>query len=147
MSLMNETTHMHCGECGVAFCMPTSLYQHRRNDGETFYCPNGHPRVFRPTEDQKTIADLEDKLRRRDRSIEHWAERWKECYAGREELIGVLRECPGHCGWKSNKRIPRDPVAMGRGIERVQRDVAEHLVREHGAGRAIAELPQLEAGS
>lgn len=56
-----------------------------------------------------------------------------ELHAQREDLVGALKECPGRCGWRSKRQVPRDPVAMGRGIERVKLDVADHLVAAHGA--------------
>lgn len=41
---------MDCGECGVIFAVPTSFNDRRRRDGRTFYCPNGHLRVYRTTD-------------------------------------------------------------------------------------------------
>lgn len=37
---------VRCGECDALFFLTQSFYDARRNDGGTFYCPNGHPRVF-----------------------------------------------------------------------------------------------------
>jgi hypothetical protein len=143
---VSVTVPLTCGECGVEFCMPEVLLRARKRDGETFYCPNGHPRVFRPTADQERIAELEKQLARRRRIHDDLAARYGEALAQREELIGSLRECPGRCGWRSRKQVPRDPVGMGRGLERVRLDVAEHLVRVHGAQPVISEPRQLEAG-
>lgn len=42
-----------CGECGVIFAVPTSFNQRRRSDGQTFYCPNGHRRVYQETDVQR----------------------------------------------------------------------------------------------
>jgi len=39
-----------CGECGVIFAVPASFNQRRRSDGQTFYCPNGHRRVYQETD-------------------------------------------------------------------------------------------------
>ncbi len=36
-----------CGNCGVIFAMTNDYDDRRRSDGKTFYCPNGHPRVYR----------------------------------------------------------------------------------------------------
>ena len=127
------SVNISCANCGVVFCLPDGMYHSRKRDGDTFYCPNGHGQSYRPTEDEKKIAELERRLAGRDRMIERWQEQWNEIWASREELIGAMKECPGQCGWRSRKQIPRDAVGMGRGIERVKRDVAEHLVREHGA--------------
>jgi hypothetical protein len=121
-----------CASCGVEFCMPAQLNQQRRRNHDTFYCPNGHQNVYKgKTEEEKRIEQLE-------RRVRALLEQLDEAYAQREDLIGALKECPVQgCPWHSRKQVPRDPVSMGRGIERVRADLLEHLVRDH-AGRAQA---------
>lgn len=53
-----------CGECGVLFGAPQKLFAARRCDGQVFYCPNGHARVFRESEADRLRRELE---RERDR--------------------------------------------------------------------------------
>lgn len=53
---MSQLTTICCGECGIEFAVPESWRAAREGDGRTFYCPNGHNRVYR-----ETVAD---KLRR-----------------------------------------------------------------------------------
>ena len=137
-------TNISCGSCGVAFCLPTEMYTARRKDGAWFHCPNGHQIAYRPSENEKRIKALEEEVARRDRRIERDMREFGELYAAREELIAELKRCPGHCGWHSRKQVPRDPIAMGRGLERVRLDVVEHLITEHGVGVAQR---LLEAGS
>lgn len=48
-----------CGECGVSYAVLNKFDNDRRRDGRTFYCPNGHARVYRETTEQKRIKDLE----------------------------------------------------------------------------------------
>ena len=50
-------TH-ECGRCGVVFAMPDRFLRDRREDGQTFYCPNGHPRVFRESESDRLRRQL-----------------------------------------------------------------------------------------
>lgn len=38
---------MECGKCGCLFCVNQHFVDERRMDGGTWYCPNGHPRVFK----------------------------------------------------------------------------------------------------
>lgn len=46
--------------CGVVFGMPKDLERRRRGDGETFYCPNGHPLVFSDEQTaQEKLKDVE----------------------------------------------------------------------------------------
>ena len=55
-----------CVKCGVIFAMTDDLEERRRADGDTFYCPNGHPIFYtRPELEQlrKDNAALESKER------------------------------------------------------------------------------------
>jgi hypothetical protein len=61
---------MVCGECGVTFAMPACLRTARLTDGKTFYCPNGHGRVFRDTEEARLRRMLEVERQRRERAEE-----------------------------------------------------------------------------
>jgi DNA-binding XRE family transcriptional regulator len=49
-----------CGKdgCGQIFAMSKEFYDARQRDGATWYCPSGHPRVFRETEAQRLKAEL-----------------------------------------------------------------------------------------
>lgn len=126
-------TNISCGSCGIAFCLPTSMYHARAEDGRDFFCPNGHVVSYRPSGEQRRIAALEAEVRSLERTRRRTMDLYDAVYAAREELIGAIKECPGGCGWRSRKQIPRDPIAMGRGLERVRLDVAEHLARVHDA--------------
>lgn len=53
-----------CGECGISFSMPEKFINERKEDGGTFYCPNGHPRVFREPEVKRLKKELEAAERR-----------------------------------------------------------------------------------
>ena len=124
--------HVDCANCGITFCLTRTLYERRSRDGRDFWCPNGHVNVYRPTEDQKRIAELEAEVASQEDVIAYLRHDRDELMAQREELVAALKECPGGCGWRSRRQVARDPVAMGRGLERVRRDVAEHLVEAHG---------------
>jgi hypothetical protein len=67
-----------CGECGIRWAMPPRFVEGRRNDGKTFYCPNGHARVFRESE--------ADKLRRE-------RDHLKQQLVERDDRINREREC------------------------------------------------------
>lgn len=74
---------MSCGECGIAFYVPHGFYVDRREDGKGWYCPNGHPRVFKERE--------ADKLRRE-------LKRTEERAAERLEWLHEERERHAHTG-------------------------------------------------
>jgi predicted Zn-ribbon and HTH transcriptional regulator len=39
-----------CINCGVWFAVPSRLLKAQQRDGKDFYCPNGHPMVYRDSE-------------------------------------------------------------------------------------------------
>lgn len=71
----HEYVVVHCGgggggTCDVHFCMSRATYDETKRTGRTWYCPNGHPRVWGgDTTEQKLEAErarashLEDQLR------------------------------------------------------------------------------------
>ncbi len=70
---MNEFVRLEtmvCGECGVTWAMPASLRSARMSDGKTFYCPNGHGRVFRETEEDRLRRALDAERRAHARELE-----------------------------------------------------------------------------
>ncbi len=58
-----------CGKCGVMWAMPTRFVDARRADKATFYCPNGDPRAFRESTEDRLKRDLD-----RERQVREAAE-------------------------------------------------------------------------
>ena len=42
MDITVSLTAMDCPACSIVFAVPDRLDKERREDGKTFYCPNGH---------------------------------------------------------------------------------------------------------
>ena len=63
-----------CKGCGIWFGMPEGFVANRKRDGQTWYCPNGHPWVWNNT-DAKKIADLESDVARLRDNAEFWKSR------------------------------------------------------------------------
>jgi len=68
-SVRLETTE--CVACGTVFAMPVAMLDERRNNGKTFYCPNGHHLTFGDTKEDRLKQELE---RERNRSARKTAE-------------------------------------------------------------------------
>lgn len=78
---MSEETlvRCRCGKCDVVFGMTETMHAARKKDGETFFCPNGHPRVYRDSEMdqlrrerdrlQQQMAQKDDELSEAQRSL------------------------------------------------------------------------------
>lgn len=83
---------LRCGACDVEIILPHGREARLRENGERFYCPNGHPRVFRPTESEKRAERAEaerDSERRRAERAERAAS------VLRDRIEGECRECGG----------------------------------------------------
>ena len=53
-----------CPTCGIVFGIPKAMERRRRKDGETFYCPNGHPMSWNKTEADREREKREQAERR-----------------------------------------------------------------------------------
>lgn len=80
-----EITTTLCYKCGVAFAMPTIVYNTHLRDGSEFYCPNGHGQVFTETVEQRynkakdRILYLENMLTNERRNITKINNKLKKC--------------------------------------------------------------------
>lgn len=77
-----------CGECGIEFAVAEKWLAERRNDHKTWYCPNGHPRVFRgESEAERLSRELE-----RERANTARVEAWLALARKREDSVTRARD-------------------------------------------------------
>lgn len=50
---------LDCCACGVVFGMSDDLDSRRRQDGEDFYCPNGHAQSYTETNEMRLNRELQ----------------------------------------------------------------------------------------
>lgn len=57
---MSQMEDRICGVCGIAWSAPKEFMDDCRKQGKekSFYCPNGHPRVFMESEADKVRREL-----------------------------------------------------------------------------------------
>ncbi len=60
-----ESKVCNCTECGIEYHVPSNWYKHRRDDHETFWCPNGHGQCFRGKSDKEKLSSELSAERRR----------------------------------------------------------------------------------
>lgn len=77
---MSQMEDRVCGVCGIAWSAPKAFMDECRKEGKnkTFYCPNGHARVFKESEADEVRRELnraKQMLAQRDDEI--LAERWR----------------------------------------------------------------------
>lgn len=68
---------MCCGECGIEFQVPAPWQQERKENGKTWFCPNGHSRVYRE-------SDADALRRERDQLVQRIAQKDDEIRHQRE---------------------------------------------------------------
>lgn len=52
-----------CCQCGITFAVPEGWLKSKRESGDGFHCPNGHPLVFGKGENSKLKEALAEKER------------------------------------------------------------------------------------
>jgi hypothetical protein len=109
----------NCYKCGVDFASP--LIAARRDDGETFYCPNGHAQHFTETEAQR--------LRRRLESAERDTE-WQ-----RNRVRTIEKKLIAQRGQttKARNKLARVHHGVCPECNRSFRQLAAHMKTKHGA--------------
>jgi len=69
---------LSCYKCGLIFGMPEELRDTLLKNGETFYCPNGHPQHF--------AESLAEKLKRKDKALKAERRYSNNLYEEKEEF-------------------------------------------------------------
>lgn len=143
--MLNHTTLSCCYEgCFAVITLHPEEERRLRRTHEDFYCPAGHVQAFRgKTKDQKEIERLE---RERDRAWKRVHRLNDDLYDLRENLVRGVQVCPLGCGWHARRQLRwrLDDESIERFLDRVGRDLTDHLIREHNA--TLAPVALLEAG-
>lgn len=58
---MTQETH-HCPVCFIVYSAPKALFEARRKDGKSFFCPNGHSLSYRENENDR-VRQERDRLK------------------------------------------------------------------------------------
>lgn len=59
-----KMTEMICGECGITFNIPETWRAEKQLTGASWYCPNGHCRVYKESDTERMRKQLEEEKRR-----------------------------------------------------------------------------------
>jgi len=83
-----------CYACGITFGLPAEFDQHRRDDKNTWYCPNGHPVIYtgRPVRDRLSEAEGTVKLLREELS------QAQDSVARKAKQLATLKRRTGKAG-------------------------------------------------
>lgn len=75
-----------CCVCGVVFAMPVDLLRRHREQGSSFYCPNGHSLSYAKSEVQR----LRDQLDRASARTKHLEDQREASERSNSALRGVI---------------------------------------------------------
>jgi hypothetical protein len=106
-----------CGNCAIPFAIPVNLYEARLDDGQSFYCPNGH---FIGWKAENEKAQLERQLK-----VER--NRVAAIRAERDQVEASLRTTKGHVTRLRRKVLAGECPFCGQHL----RDLERHIGRQH----------------
>ncbi len=109
-----------CGNCGVMYGITERMYKERREDGELFWCPNGHRRAFVENEVQR----LQKRL---DRSA--------QLLAQAEGATVTEKQAHSTTKGKLTRARKRAEAAVCPHCNRTIRQMAQHLKTMAGRGQ------------
>lgn len=76
-----------CCNCGIAFAMPDYMMRRLKNEGGSFYCPNGHGQHYTKSE----ITRLREKLDEQTRAATQMAERARNAEAAEQRAAKEMK--------------------------------------------------------
>lgn len=114
---------MECGNCGIVFYVPEVFWSNRLRDAQTWYCPNGHGRVYRETEGDRLRKRLADE-QERSAFLRNEAQRAREARQHAEKRVSAMKGVVT----RTKRRI-----AAGKCIRCSCEfpDLAEHMAEAH----------------
>lgn len=147
---MPDHVQINCASqgCYAIITMHPADEERLRRTHESFYCPAGHGNHFPgKTAEQREREELEKRAARLERFLDEAHLRQGRIHDAATFLAGGARACPLGCGWSAQRRPlglwNGDEEAIGRYLDRVGRDLADHLLHEHNATRQpVALLPE-----
>lgn len=113
-----------CYKCGVRFDVPEQWEQKRREDHESFYCPNGHSQHFAGKSEAERLRDELAREKHRTEQAQSSADYW------RREQEAAGRRVIAHKGvvTKLKKRVANGQCPC---CQRSFKDLRDHMRSQH----------------
>lgn len=114
---------IHCCKCGVLFAFPDALDTQMRKNGETFYCPTGHPQWYGKSEADKLRDQLAEKQRLLDNSVR------------RTEIAEAAEQRANAAKAKAERSLKKTTTRIAAGVcpccNRTFQQLARHMANKH----------------
>jgi len=111
-----ELVEMDCCSCDITYAVPERWKAKWRQEGQTFYCPIGHPQVYTASDNKilrDKVAALESKLTHAQDQLQ----------AAAREVNSAKRE--------ANRQRKRAAAGVCPCCNRTFQDVARHMKGQH----------------
>lgn len=120
-TLTGRLVQVRCGACDVAFGLTDRMYEARREDHATFYCPNGHPRAYTgPSPTERALQDAKRDAASLERQL-----------ANRDEDVRVARASLTATKGQLTKARKRAAAGVCPCCKRTFANVARHVAGQH----------------
>lgn len=139
----SEQEFMHCPNCFIYWSAPSALFEARRKDGGSFYCPNGHSLSWTDNENDRTRRER-DRLKQENARL---AEQAKAAWATAEERNTARRDAERRAAAARGQVTKLKKRAAGGACPCCNRtfpNLAAHMKTKHAG--FLAEEVQAEAG-
>ncbi len=123
LGVEQHLTVLDCASCGMIFGITAGLETRRREDGKSFWCPNGHVNVWRQSELDKMKAER-DRLKARARHLADQRD------AAQEQATHQRHRA---AAYKGKYRSQKDRIDNGvcPYCNRTFKDVRRHMGNQH----------------
>lgn len=123
MTVTTETLSVHtCANCGVTYGMTAGYEDRRREDHQSWYCPNGHSQWY----PQKSDLDkAKEKAAQLERNLAYARDHAAAESARADQASASLRTTKGHLTRLRKRAVAGTcPFGCGRHFENLERHVA-----------------------
>ena len=134
--MSNDQEFHNCPVCFIYYSGPKAMFEARRADGKSFYCPNGHSLSYRDNENDR-IRQERDRLKQNAAYLEAETLRLQEAREAAERRASAMK---GQVTRLKNRAANGVCPCCNRTFANLQR----HMAAKH-AGFAIEEVQEAEA--
>lgn len=113
----------NCYRCGIPFGIPVQFQRDRRQDRESFWCPNGHKQAYIGETDAEKLEKARQQLERERTRTRQVADQRDAAERSNTALRGVVT--------RKTKQLTRVKNGVCPECNRTFQDLARHMTTKH----------------